>query len=47
MEGDSVKQPLHVNIPSLASGELNQFAFLFDNRVPMGRLNQNSLTQIA
>jgi putative transposase len=27
------------------SGALNQFAILFDGRVPMGGLNQNSLTQ--
>jgi putative transposase len=27
------------------SGAMNQFAILFDGRVPMGRLNQNSLTQ--
>jgi putative transposase len=29
------------------SGALNQFAILFDGRVPMGGLNQNSLTQTA
>ena len=29
------------------SGALNQFAILFDGRVPMGGLNQNSLTQNA
>jgi putative transposase len=27
------------------SGAMNQFAILFDGRVPMGGLNQNSLTQ--
>jgi putative transposase len=26
-------------------GAMNQFAILFDDRVPMGGLNQNSLTQ--
>jgi hypothetical protein len=26
---------------------MNQFAILFDGRVPMGGLNQNSLTQTA
>jgi putative transposase len=29
------------------SGAMNQFAILFDSRVPMGGLNQNSLTQNA
>ena len=29
------------------SGAMNQFAILFDGRVPMGGLSQNSLTQIA
>ncbi len=29
------------------SGAMNQFAILFDGRVPMGGLNQNSLTQTA
>ncbi|MDQ1591239.1 MAG: putative transposase [Pyrinomonadaceae bacterium] len=29
------------------SGAMNQFAILFDGRVPMGGLNQNSLTQNA
>ena len=29
------------------SGALNQFAILFDGRVPMGELNQHSLTQTA
>ena len=29
------------------SGALNQFAILFEGRVPMGELNQNSLTQNA
>jgi putative transposase len=29
------------------SGALNQFAILFDGRVPMGGLNVNSLTQTA
>ncbi|HEX6624044.1 MAG TPA: transposase, partial [Pyrinomonadaceae bacterium] len=29
------------------SGALNQFAILFDGRVPMDGLNQNSLTQTA
>lgn len=30
-----------------SSAVLNQFAILFDGRVPMGGLNQNSLTQTA
>jgi putative transposase len=29
------------------SGAMNQFAILFDGRVPMGGLSQNSLTQTA
>jgi hypothetical protein len=29
------------------SAAMNQFAILFDARVPMGGLNQNSLTQTA
>ena len=29
------------------SGALNQFAILFDGRVPMGGINSNSLTQTA
>ncbi len=29
------------------SAALNQFAILFEGRVPMGGLNQNSLTQTA
>ena len=29
------------------SGAMNQFAILFDGRVPMGGLNSNSLTQNA
>jgi putative transposase len=29
------------------SGALNQFAILFDDRVPMGGINVNSLTQTA
>ncbi len=29
------------------SAAMNQFAVLFDGRVPMGALNQNSLTQTA
>jgi putative transposase len=29
------------------SAAMNQFAILFDGRVPMGGLNQNSLTQTA
>lgn len=40
----NISKRLTMPIPNW-SGAMNQLAILFDGRVPIGRLNQNSLTQ--